>query len=110
MIYIVCLSGPERTRAQAEVALEDAGIPHLPSDHYATMNWASKLPALASGNEPEEPHGFITVAAEDINRPVERVAEAGWVLRVHYHMPPEPAPDPMDALLARLAALEAKVN
>lgn len=113
-MYVVCLSGPERTRAQAEVAIEAAHIPFLPSDHHGMMGWNSKLASHASGQEPEEPHGFITVVAENVNAPVAAVEDAGWVLRVHYPMPAEPKKDPLTKLLedmqARISELEAKAG
>lgn len=108
--YVVCLSGPERTRARAEVALENAGVPFLPDSHHARMDWNSKLTPLASGEEPDEPHGFTTVVTTNVDEPVAATEDAGWVLRVHYHMPPMPPPSPADFFAEverRLTTLEA---
>ena len=35
MSYVICLSWPERTRARAGLALEDAHLSILPPDHHA---------------------------------------------------------------------------
>lgn len=108
-VYVVALGGPSETRAQAEVALESAGIPQLPSDHHARENWASKFP--------EDQHEFITCVCDDINQPTQAVEPAGWVLRVHYPMPDEPKPSVeqvltanIEEMRAEIAALKAKVG
>lgn len=112
MTYVVCLSGPERTRAVAEVGLEDARIPQLPSDHHA-RSFVRGLSPLASGQEPAEPQSFLTVAAENVDAAVSAVERAqGWVLRMHFNMPAAPKPDPIMATLAemrdKIAQLEAR--
>jgi hypothetical protein len=84
MSVTVCLSGPARTRAHAQLALLEAGYPPVTKDHpqaHALMDWESKLPQLPSGKEPKAPHEFLTVIAEDVNEPVDLVAEHKWVLR-----------------------------
>lgn len=122
MTLIACLSGPERTRANVNVALDDARIPHLPDDHHGMMDWASKIPLKRSEDDPDlaEPHGFATVHAGDsegLNRVASVIEPHGWVLRVHYPEPAKPEPSPetkiaatLDEMRARIAALEGNVG
>ena len=96
--YVVVLSGPERARARAELALEAAGLLFLPADHYAVRRKSFRaedwdFPAVPPGQESSEPHGFVAVFAEAdaaFHAAYGCVAEHGWVLRVHYHPSPEP--------------------
>jgi len=51
------------------------------------MDWKTRLTPLASGAEPDEEHGFVTVRCEgaaQLNAAASVVEPAGWVLRVHY--------------------------
>lgn len=117
MSLVVCLSGPERTRAQAVVALEDARIPELPKNHHAQMDWPRKLTAYACGDGPPagvsaEPQGFIAVhvaGAEGLNAAVRVVEPAGWVLRTHHEEPPAPKLDPLVGLAATMAEMQAEI-
>jgi hypothetical protein len=109
---IACLSGPERTRANVEVALEDARIPQLPDDHHGMMDWNRKLPQLPSGEEPKEPHGFVTVHvadAEGLNKAVSACEPHSWVLRVHYPEPDRPEPSPEQRIAATLADMQREI-
>ena len=100
-VWVVALSGPESSRAQAEVALESAGIPLLPSDHHAMMNWRSKFP--------DDTDAWLTCVADDVNAPTRAVESAGWRLRVHYPMPDKPKPDPMTVLAATVEEMRAEI-
>lgn len=112
--YVVVLSGPEKTRAKVELALEDAHLPIFPSDHHAVGRQSYKaehwsLPA-------PEGHGYVAVLAneaEELNRAVSVVEKHDWVLRVHYHVPPAPKPDPLAATIAdmqrKIAELEGRL-
>lgn len=78
--WICALSGPEKSRAKAEIALEDAGLPLLPDGHHALMDWRSKFP--------DDKDAWLTVIAEhpdEAMRAVEKVK--GWRLRMHYETP-----------------------
>lgn len=138
MSLIACLSGPERTRAHVEVALEDIRVPQLPTTgpcpcgcphqglrgeqigHHALMNWVSKLPPYASEEHEKQAkkhkrageQGFITMSVADIdelNAAVVAVAKHGWVLRVHYEEPPAPEPSPEQRLAATLDEMRAEI-
>lgn len=122
MPIIACLSGPEHTRANVDVALEDARIPHLPEKHHGMMDWTSKLPPFAS-EEAEKaakkskrlggPQGFVTVHladADELNAAVAAVEKHGWVLRVHYPEPPKPEPSPESKIAATLAEMRAEID
>ncbi len=109
-VWVVVLSGPASNRAKAEVALEQAGIPLLPADHYAQMDWERKLTPLASGEKPKTAQAFITVAHPDINAPVAAVEKHGYVLRVHHEMAPEPQPSVEQVLTATLAEMRAEID
>lgn len=102
-MYTIALSGPASTLTQAGVALENARIPVYPDDHYAPMDWRAKF----SG----EPEGtaWLTVEHADVNVPAQAVADAGWVLRVHYPTPEAPKPDPMQALAATVEEMKAEI-
>lgn len=88
------LSGPENTRANVEVALEDAHLPIFPPDHYAigrksyqAEGWPHLTPypmvrmpdkddpekasdppvfAPAPGVDASQQHGFVAVLANDV--------------------------------------------
>jgi hypothetical protein len=118
---IACLSGPERTRANVDVALEDARIPHLPDDHHGMMDWTSKLPPYASEEAEKQakkhkhhgPQGFVTVHVADadgLNAAVSAVEPHGWALRVHYPEPPKPEPSPERQIAATLADMRAEID
>lgn len=111
----IALSGPADTRAQAEVALEDARIPVYPTSgpcpcgcpavgplgqpagHHAVMDWRTKFP--------DEDCAWLTVEHKDVNHVVSVVEKAeGWRLRMHYETPAPPAPDPLTATLAEMRA------
>lgn len=116
-IVVAVLSGPERTRAKAEVALEDAHIPLLPADHHAHMSTDRTLSPLASGEEPSEEHSFLTVATRNVDAAVRAVEPAEWVLRVHRELgdPPQPSPEQIltatiDEMRAEIEALKARVS
>ena len=139
MSVIACLSGPERTRPNVDVALEDARIPQLPTDgpcpcgcahqglhgepigHHALMDWRSKLPPFAS-EEAEKAakkskrlggeQGFATVHladADELNKAVAACEPHGWVLRVHYPEPPAPEPSPEMKIAATLADMQREI-
>jgi hypothetical protein len=100
--YTVAISGPARSRAKAEVALETARIPVLPDDHHAVMDWRSKFP--------EDADEWITVEHKDVDAVVRAVEDAGWRLRVHYHTPDAPPPSAGDQLGEKLAELESRLH
>lgn len=110
MSYVVAISGPARTRAKAEVALETKRVRVLPEDHHAVMNWRSKFPG--------DPDEWITVEAEHPDEVVAAIegSKCHWRLRVHYEMPPKPEPvatvpvATLEEMHARIAALEARVG
>lgn len=121
MPLIACLSGPERTRANVDVALEDARIPQLPDDHHAMMDWGSKLPPFASElaekiakkHKRGGPQEFVTVHvadADELNAAVAAVEKHGWVLRVHYPEPAAPEPSPESNIAATLAEMRAEIE
>ncbi len=93
MHYTIVLSGPARTLADAEVALDLANVPVLPADHHAHMGLANTLPPLASGKKPRAKHAFLTVQHADINVPTDLVEPHGWVLRAYY-----PTPEPLTTM------------
>lgn len=108
-----CLSGPERTRAQAELALETARIPIVPDGHYSLMGWETKL-------QLDDKHALLNIQvrdAEQLNQAVTVVEKAKWVLRVHHDTLPEPEPTAeqtlaatVEEMRAEIAALKAKVG
>lgn len=114
---VAVLSGPEKTRAKVEVALEHAHLSTLPADHhaigrrsYGAEHWDGYLPA-------DDDHGFIAVlvdGADELNRAVAIVEKHGWVLRVHYELPAEPKADPLRSVLEeyerRIAHLERRLD
>ena len=81
-VYVVALSGPPDKQAQAEVALELAGVSLLPTDHHAAMDWRRKFP--------DDACAWLTCVHDDVNVPTRAVEAVAWVLRVHYPMPGEP--------------------
>lgn len=108
MSYVVAISGPARTRAKAEVALETKRLRVLPDEHHAVMNWRAKFPS--------DTDEWITVEADHPDEVVAAVEGAKWRLRVHYEMPPKPKPvatvpvATLEDMHARIAALEARVG
>ena len=133
MSLIACLSGPERTRANVDVVLDDIRVPQLPTTgpcpcgcphagltgepvgHHALMDWTSKLPPYASEEHAAQAkkakrhgeQGFVTLSvadAEELNRAVAAVEPCGWVLRVHYDEPDPPKLDPIAATMAEMRA------
>lgn len=113
MSLTACFSGPERLRAKAELALEDVErVGLLPSEHWAQMNWAGRLTATRSGDDPKEPHGFTALIAADmdaLNAAVKAVARHKWVLRTHHETPPKPEPSPEQSLAATVAEMQAEI-
>lgn len=98
----IALSGPASTRAQAEVALEDARIPIYPTDHWAPMHWPTKFPG--------ETDEWITVEHDDVDHIARTVEPAGWRLRLHYETPPKPEPSPEQKLAATIAEMRAEID
>lgn len=98
-MYTIALSGPERSRTQAEVALELAHITVLPSD--AAMDWHAKFP--------EDKDSWLTVEHDDVDAVVEAVASAKWRLRVHYPTLPKPSPVSGQELAATIADMQAEI-
>lgn len=98
----IALSGPADTRAQAEVALEDARIPVYPSDHHAPMDWRSKFP--------DDTDEWITVEHDNPGHVASVVEPAGWRLRMHYEVPARPEPSAMDLLIADMATMRAELD
>jgi hypothetical protein len=119
---VVCLSGPEKTRAKAELALEKANLTIIPSkewpisrESYRAEHWPH-LTQLPSGQPPDDDHGFLAVLAETeaaFHAAYGVVAKAKWVLRQHYECPPAPKRNPLEVTLeemaAKIAALEARI-
>lgn len=96
-MYTICLSGPESSRAQAELALEDARVPIYPDAHHAVMAWERMFP--------EDSDAFVAVQHADIDHVARIVQAAGWGLRMHYPTPPEPEPSPLERLAATVDEL-----
>lgn len=115
---VVTLSGPEKTRAKAELALEKARLTIIPPTEwpiqrqsYQAEHWP-QLTQLPSGQPPDEEHGFIAVLAETeaaFHAAYTCVEKAKWVLRVHYELPEKPKPDPTVALMATIAEMQAEI-
>ena len=106
MSLTLALSGPERTRAACELAIEDAGLALLPSDHHARWDWEHKLPA-------PKKHGWthaIAADADALNACVRAVEPHGWVLRAHFDTPPKPQPTPAQVMAATLAEMRAEID
>jgi hypothetical protein len=77
------------------------------------MDWNRKLPQLPSGEEPKEPHGFVTVHvadAEGLNKAVSACEPHDWILRVHYPEPDKPEPSPEMKLAATLDEMRAEID
>jgi hypothetical protein len=104
MSYTIALSGPADSRAAAEVALEDAGLALLPSDHHALMDWRSKFP-----DTPDDV-AWITVLGKDVNAAVRAVEPCGWALRVHSPTPVPPKPSDAQVLTATIAEMRADID
>ena len=125
-MYTIALSGPAKTLAKAEVALETARIPVLPvggpcpcgghdgkgchhvnhlggpAGHHALMDWGSKFPG--------DTDAWLTVEHDDIDEAVAAVAKAkGWRLRVHYPTPDAPKQTGEQVLTATLAEMRAEI-
>lgn len=114
MSIIAALSGPERTRQNVEIELEDARIPVLPDDHHGMMDWMSKLPLKRSDDDPDltEPHGFTTVHVKDgeeLNHTIGLCEPHEWVLRVHYPEPDKPEPSPEQRIAATLDEMQNRI-
>lgn len=115
---VVTLSGPEKTRAKAELALEKARLTIIPSkewpvqrESYQAKHWPH-LTAHPSGHEPNEEHGFVAVLAETeaaFHAAYGVVAKAKWVLRVHRELGEKPKPSPADGLAATIAQMQAEI-
>ena len=115
---VAILSGPEKTRAKAELALEKARLTIIPPKEwpicrrsYKAEHWPH-LTALPSGQEPDDEHGFLAVLAETeaaFHAAYGCVEKHKWVLRIHYEMPPMPKPDPTVALMATVQEMQAEI-
>lgn len=115
---VVVLSGPEKTRAKAELALEKANLTIIPPTEwpvsrksYAAKDWPH-LTARPSGQPPDEEHGFLAVLVETeqaFHAAYGVVAKAKWVLRLHYELPAKPKADPIDALTATIQKMQAEI-
>jgi hypothetical protein len=119
--YVVILSGPEKTRAKAELALEKAHLTIIPPkewpicrESYQAKHWPH-LTQLPSGQPPDDDHGFLGVLAETeaaFHASYGVVAKAKWVLRVHRELGEKPKPvldfaATLQQLQDRIDALEA---
>jgi hypothetical protein len=116
-MFTIVLSGPARTLHDAEVALDLADVPILPAEHHTHMGSTASLPALASGEDPDERQATLTVQHADINVPADAVAEHKWVLRLHYATPeplalaPASAADPtVTELVATVADMRREIE
>jgi len=116
---VVILSGFEKTRAKAELALEKAHLTLIPSkewpicrESYQAEHWPH-LTALPSGQPAGDAHGFLGVLAETeaaFHAAYGVVAKAKWMLRVHYELPEQPKPDPAFAFERMLQDLQAQID
>lgn len=115
--YVVVLSGPERTRAAVEVALEDHNLPHLPAGHHGRM-FPDRCPDGATPKlhwlpdpdaKPTEPHGFLSLVAKHPDQAAQALDGTGWVLRAHYPMPEKPPEEKPHPIIARMAELEVRL-
>ena len=135
---VVCvLSGPEKTRAKAELALEKARLTIIPPTEwpisrrsYQAEDWPSispyplvRLPekkgkperneyAPAPFVNTDDQWGHVAVLAETealFHASYACVEKAGWVLRQHYELPPMPEPDPMVKLAATIQEMKAEI-
>lgn len=103
MDYTIVVSGPAESRAHAEVALEDAGLPLLPKDHHALMDWRSKFP--------HDDDAFVTVVGKHPDQAVGALEGLeGWRLRVHYPTPEKPEPSPEQQFAATVADMKAEIE
>ena len=128
---VVTLSGPEKTRAKAELALEKARLTIIPSTEwpiqrpsYQAEHWPHmtawpvvRLPdkdeyVAAPHVDTKLEHGFVAVLAETeelFHAAYACVEKHGWVLRTHYELPPKPKPDPTSTLMATIADMQAEI-
>lgn len=116
---VVILSGPEKTRAKAELALEKAHLTIIPPTEwpinrrsYKAEHWPH-LTQLPSGQPPDDDHGFVGVLAETeaaFHAAYGCVDKAKWVLRIHYELPEKPKPDPSLALAATIQQMQARIE
>ena len=134
---VAILSGPEKTRAKAELALEKARLTIIPSkewpilrESYAAEHWPHLTPypmvrlpekkgkperneyAPAPFVNTDDEWGHVAVLAETeqlFHAAYACVEKAGWVLRQHYELPPMPPPDPMTKLMATMQEMQAEI-
>lgn len=132
---VVTLSGPESTRAKAEIALEKAHLTIIPPrewpiqrESYRAEHWPHLTPinlvydpikdehvlpdpdihSVPDGYLDDLEHGFLAVLADTeqaFHAAYGVVEHAGWVLRVHYELPAKPEPDPITATLTEMREL-----
>lgn len=100
-MYTIALSGPKRSRAKAELLLEEARIPTYPTRHHAVRDWARIFP--------EDKEVFLAVEHDDVDHVAKVVGPAKFRLRMHYPTPPEPQPDPMADLVATVEEMRARI-
>jgi hypothetical protein len=125
---VAILSGPEKTRAKAELALEKARLTIIPPqewpiqrESYKAEHWPhltpwpmSRLPdkdeyVPAPHVDTSIEHGFVAVLAETealFHASYAAVEKHGWVLRVHRELGEKPAPIPADALVATIEGMQ----
>ena len=123
---VVVLSGPEKTRAKAELALEKARLTIIPPkewpiqrESYAAEHWPhiSPYPMVRLPDKDEyvpapfvntdDEWGHIAVLAETealFHVAYQCVEKHKWVLRQHYELPEKPKPHPMVELFDNLTA------
>ncbi len=129
--YVVVLSGPEKTRAKAELALEKARLTIIPPGEwpinrqsYKAEHWPHLTPypmvrlpdkdeyVPAPHVDTTIEHGFIAVLAETeelFHAAYGVVEKAGWVLRLHRELGEKPKPSPADGLAATIAQMQAEI-
>jgi hypothetical protein len=128
---VVVLSGPEKTRAKAELALEKARLTIIPPkewpiqrESYAAEHWPHLTPypmvrlpdkdeyVPAPHVDTKLEHGFVAVLAETeelFHAAYAAVEKHKWTLRTHYELPAMPPPDPMTKLMATMQEMQAEI-
>lgn len=96
MSLTIVLSGPKAVEQQARRTLAALGFAVEP----AAPGHGHGLPENEHGDQEQEPHSFIHVLGDDVDRAHQAVQAIGWRLRMHYETP-EPAPPSWEEVLAR---------
>jgi hypothetical protein len=128
---VVILSGPEKTRAKAELALERARLTIIPSTEwpinrrsYRAEDWQHLTPwpmvrlpdkdeYVPAHVDTKIEHGFVAVLAETeelFHAAYTVVEKTKWVLRQHHELPAKPKPGPAEDLAATIEQMYARIE